>query len=58
MPGATYTDAVRTFASDLGQWREETDRIVDLFLRLPNMKQPEIAPTVHFAATELAWDVP
>lgn len=52
-PGATFEDAKRSFASELGQWSEQIDRVVDLFLRIPNTIQAEVAATVHFATTEL-----
>jgi O-acetyl-ADP-ribose deacetylase (regulator of RNase III)/uncharacterized protein YwgA len=52
-PGSTYSDAARSFEPELNQWHAEIDQIVDLFLRMPNTKQAEIAATVHFAATDL-----
>lgn len=53
-PGPTLDDAQRAFADETARWRDEVDRVTDLFLRLPSARKAEIAASVHYAATSLA----
>ena len=50
--GRTFDDARRAYADELSQWRNELDKVADLFMRI-NTQQAEVAATVHFAAHEL-----
>lgn len=53
VPGPTYADARELTKPFLIKWREEIERVADLFLRLPTTRDIELAATVHFVATEL-----
>lgn len=52
-PGPTLDDAQRAFAEETERWRDEVERVTDLFLRLPSARKAEIAASVHYAATSL-----
>jgi hypothetical protein len=52
-PGPTYHDARQRYANDLQQWEPLIGRLTDLFLRIRNTHQAELAATVHFAAQSL-----
>lgn len=52
-PGPTLEDARRAFAEETVRWRDEVERVTDLFLRLPSARKAEIAASVHYAATSL-----
>lgn len=51
--GRTFADARKVYQTNLEEWREIIERLVDLFLRM-RTQQAEIAATVHFAARLLA----
>jgi O-acetyl-ADP-ribose deacetylase (regulator of RNase III)/uncharacterized protein YwgA len=50
--GQTFDDARRACAGQLAQWRDELEKVADLFMRITT-QQAEVAATVHFAANEL-----
>ncbi len=52
--GPTYERAADNYRADLAKWHAIIDRVVDLFLRVRQTRQAEVAATVHFAATRLA----
>jgi uncharacterized protein YwgA len=54
MLGPTYEDTARLMQSFLEAWETLIERVVDLFLRIRQTDQAEMAATVHFAASELA----
>lgn len=52
-PGPTLADAQRVHASELAEWEEAIERVLDLFTRVRGARQAEVAATVHFAADAL-----
>lgn len=56
-PGRTYWDARYLHKDFLKRWRPEIERVADLFMRLPQTRDAEVAATVHFAAKELAYNL-
>lgn len=52
-PGPTMPDAKNQYATELAQWTDQVDRVMDLFMRLRSTRQAEVAATVHFAASVL-----
>ena len=54
--GPHYEDAIPAYGADLEKWSPEIDRVADLFMRLHNTQQAEIAATVHYAAHNLVGD--
>jgi uncharacterized protein YwgA len=50
--GPTFRDASKLYASELIQWNDIMDKVVDLFVRT-DTQQAEIAATVMFAARSL-----
>ena len=55
--GPTFSDARRTYASELARWDRLVERVADLFIRL-NTDQAEIMATVLYAAEELRQQDP
>ncbi len=56
IPGPTYEDTAGLTQSYLETWEALIERVVDLFLRIKQTDQAEIAATVHFAASDLSKD--
>ncbi len=52
-PGEGYLAAAEVWKDDLAHWDTSIERVVDLFMRLRDTRQAEVAATVHFAAGEL-----
>lgn len=52
-PGPTYALAARTWERELARWNDAIERVVDLFMRIRQTRQAEIAATVHFATQQL-----
>jgi len=52
-PGRSYDQGRRAFESELAQWSDAIDDLVDLSSRM-RTRQAEVAATVHFVANELA----
>ncbi len=52
--GPTFEDARIAYSSEINEWEESIDRVVDLFVRM-RTDQTEVAATVHFVASELTF---
>jgi O-acetyl-ADP-ribose deacetylase (regulator of RNase III) len=52
-PGPALAEAQGAHADELADWEDRIERVVDLFMRLRNGRQAEVAATVHFAAKTL-----
>jgi uncharacterized protein YwgA len=52
--GPTYGSARQAYEAQLARWRDAVVRIADLFMRIRETQQAELAATVHFAAIDLA----
>ena len=53
VPGPTYADARELSKPFLITWKDEVERVADLFMRLSTTRDIELAATVHFVAVEL-----
>lgn len=51
--GPAFDDVRQRFAEALAPYERALERVADLFLRMRGQRQPEIAATVHYAATHL-----
>lgn len=52
--GPTFERAIKNYRADLAKWDEIIAKVTDLFLRVRQTRQAELAATVHFAARHLA----
>ncbi|GAF83627.1 unnamed protein product [marine sediment metagenome] len=50
--GPTFQDACKAYETELSNWRDKIEQLVDLLVRMQT-KQAELAATVHFAAKSL-----
>lgn len=53
-PGPTLADAEHVYRADLAGWNPQIDQVVDLFLRVTDTRDAEVAASVHLVADQLA----